>query len=218
MILALDTSLHDLGIGLFSNDAEPLASFHHVPEMNERGVHDSMLAATTSELLTQVGATSKQIERIVIVAGPGSFTGLRIGLSFAKGIAYGTGAALIPISSHSALLASLDSVHQGNAGLLLAYPGYDRHSLYVAHAAAIDDIALVPLRELLPDLLVAGPQSALDLLDGKHERTILCNIDLARTVEKSLELPGVKNFEAISALEPLYITPFMPHPASMKAP
>lgn len=217
MILALDTSLHDLSIGLFSNDAEPLTSFHHVPEMNERGVHDSMLAAKTSELLAQIGATSKQIERIVLVAGPGSFTGLRIGLSFAKGIAYGTGAGLIPISSHKALLASLDSDHQAKGGQLLAYPGYDRHSLYVAHAAAIDDIALVPLRELLPDLLVAGPQSALDLLDGKHEQTILCNIDLARIVEKSLVLPEIKGFESISALEPLYITPFMPHPASMKA-
>ncbi len=216
MILALDTSLHELSIGLFSNDAKPLASFHHSPAANERGVHDSMLAAKTSELLSQAGATAKQIERIVLVAGPGSFTGLRIGLSFAKGIAYGTGAGLIPVSSHRALLASLDSGHQAKAGQLLAYPGYDRHSLYVAHAAAIDDIALVPLRELLPDLLIAGPQSALDLLEGKHERTILCNIDLARTVAYSLALQQLNNFEEISSLEPLYITPFSPHSASIK--
>ena len=215
MILALDSSLHDLSVALFDAQGELIASFQHISQPNERGVHDSMLAAKTSELLGEVKA--KDITRIVYVAGPGSFTGLRIGLAFAKGFAYSTGASLVPVSSHAALQMSLDQKHQTSPGLLFAYPGYDRHSLYISHAEVIDDIALVPLREILPDLTIAGPRSALDLLEGKHEHTIECSIDLESVVGKSINFTRVSGFEALANLEPLYITPFMPHPASVRS-
>jgi tRNA threonylcarbamoyl adenosine modification protein YeaZ len=216
MILAFDTSLHDLTIGLYSTGGDELASFHYSPKADERGIHDSMLAAKTQELLIEVEAKAKEIERIVYVAGPGSFTGLRIGLAFAKGIAYATEASLVPVPSHVALQASVDGKHHDEPGLLYAYPGYDKHSLYIAHASAIDDVSLVPLRELLPDLTIAGPSSALDLLANKHERTVKCNIHLEAVVRQALSMKEVRGFDAISGLEPLYITPFTPHPASKK--
>jgi tRNA threonylcarbamoyladenosine biosynthesis protein TsaB len=217
MILALDTSLHDLSIGLFSSSGTELASFHYSPRRTERGVHDSMLAAKTAELLTTVNAKAKDIKQIVYIAGPGSFTGLRIGLAFAKGIAYATGAVLVPVPSHVALQASLAEKQPDGLGLLFAYPGYDKHSLYIAHRAAIDDVALVPLRELLPDLVIAGPPTALELVADKHEHTVVCGIDLAAVVKYAVDMPEVKGFEAISTLEPLYITPFTPHTVAKKA-
>ena len=217
MILALDTSLHDLSIGLYADDAKELASFYYSPEPNERGVHDSMLAAKTAELLAELGATAADIERIVYIAGPGSFTGLRIGLAFAKGLAYATGASIAPVPPHVALQASLDKKYSGRAEILFAYPGYDKHSLYIAHASAIHDVALVPLRELLPDLTIAGPTAALELLGAKHEHTIACSIGLASVVREISLLQEVRGFEALASLEPLYITPFTPHPASKRS-
>lgn len=214
MILALDTSLHDLSVALFTGAGDLVASFYHTTEPTERGVHDSMLAAKTAELLGEVKA--KEIDRIIYIDGPGSFTGLRIGLAFAKGFAYVAGASVVPVSSHAALQMSLDKKHSTAHNLLFAYPGYDRHSLYIAHAGAIDDIALVPLRELLPDLTIAGPQPALDLLEGKHEQTIQCSIDLEAVVIGALNTEGVSGFDAIAGLEPRYITPFTPHPASQR--
>jgi tRNA threonylcarbamoyl adenosine modification protein YeaZ len=215
MILAFDTSLHDLSIALFTDEGKQIEAFHHSPDPRERGVHDAMLAAKTDELLRKANANVKNIERIVYIAGPGSFTGLRIGLAFAKGVAYATNALLVPVSSHAALKLSLGE-KKSERGILFAYPGYDRHSLYIAHAGAIDDIALVPLREILPDLTIAGPRSALDLLEGKHEHTIHCAIDLQAVVQHSSRFPVVRGFEALANLEPLYITPFTPHPASLQ--
>ena len=214
MILVLDTSLHDLSIALFSDDAKELVSFHHSPSRQERGVHDSMLTTKTAELLARAGAKAKDIKRIMYIAGPGSFTGLRIGLSFSKGLAYASDATLVPIPSHVALQCSLQSKYRDENGLLFAYPGYDKHSLYIAHAAAIEDVALVPIRELLSHLTIAGPPAALELLANKHERTVDCTISLQAIA--SLTLPEAKGFEAIAALEPHYVTPFKPHPDSRR--
>src|SRR2546421_3236357 len=101
MILAIDTSLRDLHIGLFSDSAEPIAEFHQAASEDKRGIHDELLAQKTYELLKEHSYSAKDISKIALVIGPGSFTGLRIGLAFAKGLAYGSGASIIPIRTDS---------------------------------------------------------------------------------------------------------------------
>ena len=103
MILAIDTSGHDLHIGLFSDAAGLVEEFHYVVSEEERAVHDALLAKRTSELLEKNSASVKDISKIALVIGPGSFTGLRIGLAFAKGLAFGLGAAIIPIKTDGAI-------------------------------------------------------------------------------------------------------------------
>ena len=56
MILVFDTSLSALRIGLFSDDGKELTSYHYMPEANERGVHDKLLAQETKNLLNFLGA------------------------------------------------------------------------------------------------------------------------------------------------------------------
>jgi hypothetical protein len=53
------------------------------------------------------------------------------------------------------------------------------------------------------------------LLANKHERMVDCTIKLQAIA--SLRLPEVRGFESIASLEPLYITPFTPHPESRRA-
>src|SRR5438876_7230069 len=103
MILAFDSSLSDLHIGLFSDEAETLAEFHHEASSEERGIHDALLAQETSKLLEEINASPRDISKIVFIIGPGSFTGLRIGLAFAKGLAFGSGARLFPFTAHGVM-------------------------------------------------------------------------------------------------------------------
>lgn len=216
MILAFDTSLHEVSIGLFDTDARELASFHYSPSSSERGAHDSMLAAKTAELLARISAKPQDVERIAIVAGPGSFTGLRIGYAFAKGLAYAIpGVAVTPIPSHQALRQTLRA-RQDDSGVVYIYPGYDRHSLYAAEARSIEEVALVAIADFhyLADTIFAGPPSALEILPSGFGNRIVCAIDLASVVRYSERLPQLTNLESLAQLEPLYITPFVPHPAS----
>jgi tRNA threonylcarbamoyladenosine biosynthesis protein TsaB len=57
------------------------------------------LPAATAELLQRANITARELRAIVIGIGPGSFTGLRVGLAFAKGMARAANLPLWPLSS-----------------------------------------------------------------------------------------------------------------------
>lgn len=61
------------------------------------------LLPTIEQLLSQAGLTLEHLDAIACTCGPGSFTGIRIVVSAAQGLAYGVGCRLIPLSSLKAL-------------------------------------------------------------------------------------------------------------------
>ncbi len=82
MLLALDTSTRSAGIALYDG-AQVLsewvwASYDH---------HTVELAPAVDQMLQRAGATASDLEVLGIATGPGSFTGLRIGMALAKGLA-----------------------------------------------------------------------------------------------------------------------------------
>ena len=72
-------------------------------EPMERG-HQERLAPMAAEVMG--GAEFADIDKIVVTIGPGSFTGLRVGLSFARGMQLATGAVLAGVGTLEALAAS----------------------------------------------------------------------------------------------------------------
>ncbi len=64
------------------------------------------LVPLIEEAMAQSGLDKQDLDSIAISAGPGSFTSLRIGMSVAKGIAYGLGIPLIPVATMPAMAAS----------------------------------------------------------------------------------------------------------------
>ncbi len=74
------------------------------------------LVPLVEQVMTRSGLNRQELEGIAISSGPGSFTALRIGMSVAKGIAYGLGIPLIPIPTMPAMAASLLAV----AGMVMA--------------------------------------------------------------------------------------------------
>lgn len=81
MLLAIDTSTKMLGIGLYGGD-RVLAECVWYGE----GHHTVELAPEIALVMRRVGKPISSIEAIGVAIGPGSFTGLRIGLALAKGL------------------------------------------------------------------------------------------------------------------------------------
>jgi tRNA threonylcarbamoyladenosine biosynthesis protein TsaB len=67
--------------------------------VTEEKAHARVIAPMVKELLEDSGMEISQCDAVVVSEGPGSYTGLRVGVSLAKGICYGSGKPLISVSS-----------------------------------------------------------------------------------------------------------------------
>ena len=92
MLLAIDSATDTIGLAL-TDGVRILAEEVWVARR-----HATVeLAPETARLLRRVGAPEDQLQGIAITIGPGSYTGLRIGLAFAKGLAFGRGLKIVPV-------------------------------------------------------------------------------------------------------------------------
>lgn len=82
---------------------------------------DALLPGLTEDLLKDANLTLDQIERFAVVTGPGSFTGIRVGVAFARGLGLATGKVVIGITT---LEAALPAGQQGSA--IVALPAQKR--------------------------------------------------------------------------------------------
>ena len=82
MLLAVDTSTTQMGLALYDG-AQVVAEY--VWRSGHR--HTTELAPATADLLVRCGLTMEAIQALGVALGPGSFTSLRVGLAFAKGLA-----------------------------------------------------------------------------------------------------------------------------------
>jgi tRNA threonylcarbamoyladenosine biosynthesis protein TsaB len=85
LILGVDTSGKSGGITLASGDGDSFHVFESVAIAG--GTFSAQLVPTVAALLQKYGFVPEQLDGFVVVSGPGSFTGLRVGLSAVKGLA-----------------------------------------------------------------------------------------------------------------------------------
>ena len=98
LLLHIETSTAVCSVGL-GKDGELLA----LKETKEGMKHASHLTIFIKNILTENGFSTSDLDGIAISMGPGSYTGLRIGVSTAKGICYGAELPLIAISTLQAM-------------------------------------------------------------------------------------------------------------------
>ena len=84
LILAFETSAKAAGVALHDG-AKLLAESYQ----NTGLTHSQTLMVMAEDMLKQCGYTAKDVTHVAVAAGPGSFTGVRIGVAAAKGFAWG---------------------------------------------------------------------------------------------------------------------------------
>lgn len=99
-ILQLETATQVCSAALSAN-GEKLANI----DVDEANVHASRLTLIVEELLRKTGLVFNDLSAVAVSKGPGSYTGLRIGVSTAKGLCYATNLPLIGIDTLAGMAA-----------------------------------------------------------------------------------------------------------------
>lgn len=107
-ILSMDTSTRIQALGLVE-DGRQIARRHHVVRTN----HAATLLHNISDMLEQHRWATGELDLVGVGIGPGSFTGLRVGLANAKALARAARAEIVGISTLDALARPVCDVHSG---------------------------------------------------------------------------------------------------------
>ena len=78
--------------------------------VNFKKTHSQTLLPMVEEIVSMVGIDLKELDAIAVTAGPGSFTGLRIGSATAKGLGLALGKPIIPVPTTQGIAANLYGV------------------------------------------------------------------------------------------------------------
>lgn len=108
MILCIETATEICSAALCSR--EKVISLR---QSDEGKSHATLLTVFIDELLREQNIKAGELEAVAVGKGPGSFTGLRIGVAVAKGLAYGSGIPLIGIDSLTSLFHGFTESDEG---------------------------------------------------------------------------------------------------------
>ncbi len=156
IVLALDTALEACSVAVLG-DGRPLAARC---EPMARG-HQERLAPMVAEVVAEAGLAFHDLDRIAVTVGPGSFTGLRVGLAFAKAMSLALDIACVGVGTLEALAVSTPGWRQ--APLLLAALDARRDHVYLqafSDGAPLTEPANLSLPEALALAARLGLQAA----------------------------------------------------------
>ncbi len=138
-ILAIDTALESCAACVTSGSAgEPLA-LESLPM--SRG-HAEALLPLIERVISRIDGGFPSLDRIAVTVGPGSYTGLRVGLSAARAIGLATGRPVVGVGTLSALLAPL--LADAGEGTLAAAIDARHGAIYVQALATGSGDGLAP--------------------------------------------------------------------------
>lgn len=121
--------------------------------------HAETIAPLVDELLVKAGVSMEQIDRFAVDIGPGSFTGVRIGVSFVNAMAYALGKPVVPVDALFTLYTACGEREKPVAALVDARNGNAYAALYQAGRTLIAPSAVETaafLAQMPKDALLIG--------------------------------------------------------------
>lgn len=155
------------------------------------------------EVVDAAGVGFDAVKRIAVTTGPGSFTGLRVGLSFAKGLGFALGVPVVGVGTLEALAAS-----EATGGLVLAAVDAKRGQVWMQ---AFRDGAAIGSPEA-PDASDAAARAAV-LLEGEKATVVGSAAEMLGSTPSAMSAPdiatvarlGATRDPALHPAEPIYL-------------
>lgn len=145
IVLGFDTATPATAVGLMLDDGRVLEG-RDDPPAAERPGHSTRLLGLALDLLQQAGVDWPEVERLAVGVGPGTFTGLRIGVASARGLAQSLGVELVGVSSLRALALAAEPRHDRVLSLIDARRGEVFVAAYRAGEELVAPLPLPPER------------------------------------------------------------------------
>jgi tRNA threonylcarbamoyladenosine biosynthesis protein TsaB len=140
IVIGLDTATHATAVGLRLAEGSSLHASDD-PLAEAHPGHATRLLELARELLGQAGIGWEEVGRIAVGIGPGRFTGLRVGIATARGLAQSLGVELVGVSSLQALaLPAIEAGEDGDTPTIAVIDARRREvfAAAYAHGRAVD--------------------------------------------------------------------------------
>ena len=173
------------------------------------------LAPFAAELLAAAGLTPKSLRGVMVGVGPGSYTGLRVGLISAKVLAYAVGCDLVAVPTFAAIaelappeLAGVDVISDGLQGLVYC----QRYERAGGVMTATNTLTILTLAQWVATGPAAASGPGVPLADAALDASVIrVSVELRMPTAASLLAAGRRvapvSRGELFALEPLYLRP-----------
>ena len=201
LILAIDTSFGPVGVALATFGGEIVAC---IEADNPPGLQ----AETLPPLVERMNVDFSRLKRVAVTVGPGAFTGVRVGLAFAKGLRLATGAELLGVTTLECLAAqaSADTPEHAVGVVIDAKRGEVYVQAFAPSLTPLCDGVVVPVAEasrLLQNLLRAPfvlTGSGASLIEGlpTHRAVTVSRVD-TKLLARRAAAADVARYPAVPA-------------------
>ena len=212
-ILHIETATKVCSVALSEN-----GSLKGLKEIEEDGyAHGEQLTVLIQDLLKEQGVSIKELDAVSVSSGPGSYTGLRIGASAAKGICYAMKIPLIAIDALTSLSAIAAKKYDQNICAVIDARRMEVYNL-------ISDASLNPLKEITADIITEESYTQFDPFvvcgDGAaklqeiwNERNCTFDLEIKSSATGQIEIAFNKfnegQTEDLAYWEPFYLKDFI---------
>jgi tRNA threonylcarbamoyladenosine biosynthesis protein TsaB len=184
LILAVDTSSERQSVAVVEGGAVRA-------ELRLSGAHghSRRVLPSVAFLLDNLGQPPEAIEGYAVVAGPGAFTGLRVGISTVQGLALASGRPCLGLSALDLLAARIEGCAPVLAVMLEAYRGEVYGALYDGEARPLSPAAALPPEEFLARV-PSGPVAFTGDATLRHRERVVARCPEAWFPRRSLFVAG----------------------------
>lgn len=222
LILQIETSTTSCSVALARN--RKLLSFRTI---NQRNIHAEVITVFIGEILAENGIAYPELDAVAVSSGPGSYTGLRIGVSTAKGLCFSLDKPLIAVETLQGMAAGyLSRFAESKEGKFLLCPMIDARRMEVYTALFDQDLGLVKAtsaeiinQESFSEVLNQhqiiffgdGAPKCKAIL-GNHPNAVFIDDfinDAADLTKLAAEKFRLQQFEDVAYFEPFYLKDFI---------
>jgi tRNA threonylcarbamoyladenosine biosynthesis protein TsaB len=209
LILGLSTATPRGSVALV-RDGESLASTDYEDEKR----HAERIFGSIDDVLSRVGVTRSDIDAVACDIGPGSFTGVRVGVATAKGIGFALGVPVVGVCGLEAMARAAHAATPGHKWVVALLDGRRGETFYAAYddaGVAFIEPAHAPVAQTM-DALGPAVDDPSTLYCGRFAGELALS-DERRVVHVDADLPsaawiariGAERIGQANEIEPLYV-------------
>ena len=179
--------------------------------------HASLTAVFVQEVLSERGLVLGDCDAVCVSKGPGSYTGLRVGVSTAKGLCFGSGRPLLAVGTLDTLVAQAEGEYKYiipmiDARRMEVYACVFENGAQITETepVIVDENSFAEYLEQGPCLFIGdGAGKCADVIKHPNAQFCQCNPKASAMLSPAMKAYNEKRFEDVAYFEPFYLKEFV---------